>query len=112
MPAPPLPEPMPQPGPEPKPQPGPEPMPEPGPAPLPEPGPAPLPEPGRDGGFGVGSAAPIEDGAQPLGHPVKGVRGSLQFHEPGSPSYDAATPDVWFLDADAAERFGFTRTSN
>jgi hypothetical protein len=66
----------------------------------------------RDGGFGVGSAAPIEDGAQPLGHPVKGVRGSMQFHEPGSPSYNAATPDVWFLDADSAERFGFTRTSN
>ena len=25
-----------------------------------------------DGGFGLGSAAPIDDGAQPLGHDVKG----------------------------------------
>ena len=27
----------------------------------------------HDGGYGVGSAAPIEDGAVPLGHPSQGM---------------------------------------
>ena len=63
----------------------------------------------RDGGFGMGSAAPIDDGAQPLGHAVKGSRDAMQYHEPGSRWYDEATADVWFINAQTAERFGFTR---
>jgi hypothetical protein len=66
----------------------------------------------RDGGYGVGSAAPIDDGAQPLGHPIKGNLGSMTFHEPGSGGYDQTTAQVWFLDAETAERFGFTRAAD
>ena len=61
----------------------------------------------RDGGFGVGSAAPIEDGAQPLDHPVQAYRDTMTFRAPGDPGYDSAEPDVWFYDAGAAERSGF-----
>jgi hypothetical protein len=61
----------------------------------------------RDGGFGVGSAAPLEDGAQPLDHPVQAYRDTMTFRAPGDPGYDSAEPDVWFYDAGAAERSGF-----
>ncbi len=63
----------------------------------------------RDGGYSVGSAAPIDDGALPLGHPVKGWEGDKTFKEQGDDGYDQADPDVWFTDADAAMRFGFSR---
>lgn len=61
----------------------------------------------RDGGFGVGSAAPLEDGAQPLNHPVQAYRDTMTFRVPGDAGYDSAEPDVWFYDAGAAERSGF-----
>ncbi len=64
----------------------------------------------RDGGYGVGSAAPLDDGAQPLGHPVKGSRASMTYDEPGGPAYATFPVDVWFTDAEAAERSGFRRT--
>ncbi len=106
---------------EPEPEPVVEPEPEPEPEPVVEPEPEPEPEPDpettgrrisgflelRDGGFGVGSAAPIEDGAQPLDHPVQAYRDTMTFREPGVPGYDSADPDVWFYDAAAAERSGF-----
>ena len=62
-----------------------------------------------DGGYGWGSAAPFADGSMPPGHPVKGHRAWMQYHEPGSPWYDETTVDVWFTDAAAAERAGFHR---
>ena len=65
----------------------------------------------RDGGFGVGSAAPLDDGGQPLDHPVQGHRSSMTFDLPGDPGYDTAEPDVWFYDEAAAERSGFRRSS-
>ncbi|MGL5862608.1 MAG: hypothetical protein ACRCY9_15250, partial [Phycicoccus sp.] len=61
----------------------------------------------RDGGYSVGSAAPFEDGAQPLGHAVQAYRDSMSFVVPGDPGYDAREPDVWFYDEGAAERAGF-----
>ena len=64
----------------------------------------------RDGGFGVGSAAPLDDGGQPLDHPVQGHRSSMTFDLPGDPGYDTAEPDVWFHDQAAAERSGFRRS--
>ncbi len=64
----------------------------------------------RDGGFGVGSAAPLDDGGQPLDHPVQGHRSSMTFDLPGDPGYDTAEPDVWFYDQAAAERSGFRRS--
>jgi hypothetical protein len=60
-----------------------------------------------DGGFGVGSAAPIEDGAQPLGHPIMGYRETRTFLVPEALGYGDTDPDVWFYDEDAARRSGF-----
>lgn len=61
----------------------------------------------HDGGFGIGSAAPFDDGAQPLGHAIKGYRESSTFIAPGGPGYDDAEPDVWFFNEEAARRAGF-----
>lgn len=62
-----------------------------------------------DGGYGVGSAAPISDGAQPLGHPVQGYHDTRTYRVEGAPGYDSREPDVWFFDAASAERAGFSR---
>ena len=62
-----------------------------------------------DGGFGLGSAAPIADGAQPLGHAVKGRREGTTFVGPDDPGYDDVEPDVWFYNEEAARRAGFRR---
>ena len=61
----------------------------------------------RDGGFGVGSAAPFEDRAQPADHPVQAYNDTRTFRVPGSAGYDSAEPDVWFYDEEAARRAGF-----
>ena len=63
-----------------------------------------------DGGFGIGSAAPIADGAQPLGHAVKGTREGRTFLAPSDAGYDDVEPDVWFFNEDAARRAGFDRS--
>lgn len=60
-----------------------------------------------DGGFGIGSAAVIADGGQPLGHPIKAVLATRTYVDLHSPSYDEVEPDLWFLDAGFAERAGF-----
>ncbi len=64
----------------------------------------------RDGGFGIGSAAPLDDGAQPMDHPVAGYRDTMSFRSPGDAGYDDTDPDVWFYDEGAAERAGFHRS--
>jgi len=61
----------------------------------------------RDGGYGVGSAAIIDDGAIPLGHPVKAWKDTRTFVTPNHPSYGNADPHLWFTDADAAQKAGF-----
>lgn len=61
-----------------------------------------------DGGYGLGSAAPIADGAQPLGHPVKAWHDRKSFVGPDDEGYDGSEPDVWFYSADAARRAGFS----
>lgn len=60
-----------------------------------------------DGGYSVGSAAPIEDGAMPLGHPVKAWNDTKTFLAPGAGGYEGADPHVWFTDAGTAEAAGF-----
>ncbi|ADU46906.1 hypothetical protein [Intrasporangium calvum] len=65
----------------------------------------------RDGGFGIGSAAPLDDRAQPLGHAVKGYRDSNTFLAPGASGYEDREPDVWFFNEEAARRAGFNPTS-
>ncbi|HPB73030.1 MAG TPA: hypothetical protein PLX71_08630, partial [Phycicoccus sp.] len=62
----------------------------------------------RDGGYGMGSAAPIADGAQPFAHPVQAYRDTMTFRTPQMPGYDSREPDVWFYDEDSALRSGFT----
>ena len=62
-----------------------------------------------DGGFGIGSAKTIADGAQPLGHPIKANVDTKTYQDLHSPWYDVTEPDVWFLDAGFAERAGFHR---
>ena len=61
----------------------------------------------RDGGYGVGSAALIDDGAVPLGHPVKAWEDTKTFVAPDHEKYDEAEPHVWFADEHAAQRAGF-----
>jgi hypothetical protein len=61
----------------------------------------------RDGGYGVGSAAPLDDRAMPLGHPIKAWEDTKTFVTPEDEGYNDAEPHVWFTDADAAERADF-----
>ena len=60
-----------------------------------------------DGGYGWGSAAPVWDGAMPLGHPVKANRAWMQCQAPGDEWYDQISVDVWFTDVETAQRCGF-----
>ncbi|QKE82831.1 hypothetical protein [Arthrobacter sp. NEB 688] len=64
----------------------------------------------RDGGYGMGSAAALDDGAQPLDHPVQAYRDTMSYRLPDDPGYADAVADVWFYDAAAAERSGFHRS--
>lgn len=61
----------------------------------------------RDGGHGWGSAAPIEGGAMPLGHPVKAWHDTMTFVMPGEDGYEGSAAHEWFVDAEAAQRAGF-----
>ncbi|MBP6995772.1 MAG: hypothetical protein KBB39_06505 [Phycicoccus sp.] len=61
----------------------------------------------QDGGHGVGSAAPVWDGAQPLGHPIQAYRDTMSYRVPGAAGYDSAEPDVWFFDEWSAQRAGY-----
>lgn len=61
----------------------------------------------RDGGYGVGSAAPIADGAMPLDHWVKAWEDSKTYLVQGERGYAGTDPHVWFLDDRSAERAGF-----
>lgn len=61
----------------------------------------------RDGGYGVGSAAPIDDGATPMGHPVKAWEDTKTYVTPEHAKYAEAEPHLWFTDPNAAEHAGF-----
>ncbi|MCU1652510.1 MAG: ribosomal protein [Pseudonocardia sp.] len=61
----------------------------------------------EDAPYGEGSHAPLADGGQPDGYPVKGNDGSKLYHLPGTSHYDRTVAEVWFADADAAEAAGF-----
>lgn len=56
---------------------------------------------------GPDSHAPLEDGSQPEGHPVKGNADSMLYHTPESPFYGRTKAEVWFTTAEAAEAAGF-----
>jgi large subunit ribosomal protein L17 len=57
--------------------------------------------------YGEGSHAPLSDGGQPDGFPVKGNEDSKLYHVPGSSHYDRTVAEVWFASAEAAEAAGF-----
>ena len=57
--------------------------------------------------YGPGSAEPLEDGTGPAGWEIKGNVGSMLFHTPESPSYDAIRAEVWFESEEAARAAGF-----
>ncbi|NNE11252.1 MAG: 50S ribosomal protein L4 [Ilumatobacter sp.] len=60
--------------------------------------------------YGDGSHAPLEDGSQPEGFPIKGNADSMKFHGPDSPHYGRTVPEVWFATEEAAEAAGFTKS--
>jgi large subunit ribosomal protein L4 len=57
--------------------------------------------------YGAGSHAPLADGSQPDGFPVKGNADSMLYHVPGSSFYARTVAEVWFDTAEAAEAAGF-----
>jgi large subunit ribosomal protein L4 len=57
--------------------------------------------------YGEGSHAPLADGTQPEGFPVKGNADSMLYHVPGSSFYARTVAEVWFASAEAAEAAGF-----
>jgi large subunit ribosomal protein L4 len=59
------------------------------------------------GPHGPQSHAPLADGSQPEGFPVKGNADSMLYHVPGSSFYARTEAEVWFASADAAEAAGF-----
>jgi large subunit ribosomal protein L4 len=63
---------------------------------------------GTETRFGSQSHAPLADGSQPEGFPVKGNEDSMLYHVPGSSFYARTVAEVWFTDAEAAEAAGFS----
>lgn len=61
-----------------------------------------------DAPYGDGSHAPLEDGSQPEGFPIKGNADSMLYHSPGTPFYDRTVAEVWFATPEAAEAAGFS----
>jgi large subunit ribosomal protein L4 len=57
--------------------------------------------------FGPGSHAPLEDGSQPEGYPIKGNLSSKLYHVPGSSHYNRTAAEVWFASEEDAEKAGF-----
>lgn len=60
----------------------------------------------RDGGYGIGSAAPIDDNAQPMGHPIRAWHDTMSFRG-GEERDGEREPDVWFFDEQAAYNAGY-----
>jgi large subunit ribosomal protein L17 len=62
--------------------------------------------------YGAGSHAPLEDGSQPEGFPIKGNANSMLYHDEDSPHYSQTEPEVWFATAEDAEAAGFSRPAS
>jgi large subunit ribosomal protein L17 len=61
-----------------------------------------------DSPYGDGSHAPLPDGGQPEGYPIKGNEDSRLYHAPESPFYGRTVAEVWFATPEDAEAAGFT----
>lgn len=57
--------------------------------------------------YGVGSAAPAQDGSGPEGYPVKAEAASMTYYDEDSTGYAEAGADVWFESPAHAEAAGF-----
>jgi small subunit ribosomal protein S2 len=62
--------------------------------------------------FGEGSHAPLADGSQPEGFPIKGNANSMLYHTPGSSFYARTDAEVWFASEEAAEAAGFSKPAS
>lgn len=60
----------------------------------------------RDGGYGIGSAAPLGDGRRPLGHPIRAWEDTKSFRSGPAVGVEREA-DVWFFDENAAYNAGF-----
>ena len=57
----------------------------------------------------AGSVEPLEDASEaPEGYEIKGNKGSMLYHEPGSRYYKATKAEVWFDTVESAEAAGFS----
>ena len=56
----------------------------------------------------TGSHAPLEDGSQPEGFPIKGNESSKLYHRPGTRFYDSTVAEVWFATDADAEAAGYS----
>jgi len=61
----------------------------------------------QDGPYGAGSHAPLDDGSEPDGFPIKGNESSKLYHLPGTSFYNRTEAEVWFASAEDAETAGF-----
>jgi large subunit ribosomal protein L22 len=57
----------------------------------------------------AGAAAPLDDGSQPEGFPIKGNADSMLYHTPDSPHYEQTVPEIWFATEDDAEAAGYAK---
>jgi large subunit ribosomal protein L4 len=62
--------------------------------------------------YGPRSHAPLADGSQPEGFPVKADTDAMVYHVPGSSFYARTEAEVWFASAEAAEAAGFRSPSS
>ena len=59
-----------------------------------------------------GAAAALEDGSAPEGYTVKGNADSGLYHEPDGQWFEQTDAELWFKDAKAAEKAGFTKAGS
>ncbi|MFN3005001.1 hypothetical protein [Mycolicibacterium wolinskyi] len=59
--------------------------------------------------YGAGSIRTAAATTAPAGYTIKGNENSMLYHSPESPSYEQTVAEIWFRDADTAERAGFAR---
>lgn len=55
----------------------------------------------------AGSHAPLEDGSEPEGFPIKGNASSMLYHLPGTSHYTRTTAEIWFDTEENAKAAGY-----
>jgi large subunit ribosomal protein L22 len=57
----------------------------------------------------AGAHAPLEDGGEPEGFPIKGNADSMLYHTPDSPHYGQTVAEIWFDTEESAEAAGYSK---